>query len=109
MPRRGAKIEFEETKIGRLDHKIAKLQIIKLVPGVDWLRSRMAAAGITASAAGRIHAVRRGRGGDAEHAFDPDLERHDIVNIVAAGNAVVFNAHPSAARLRGDGRRARLQ
>ena len=32
------KIEFEETKIGRLDHKIAKLQIIKLVPGVDWLR-----------------------------------------------------------------------
>ncbi len=32
------KIEFDETKIGRLDHKIAKLQIIKLVPGVDWLR-----------------------------------------------------------------------
>ena len=31
------RIEFEETKIGRLDHKIAKLQIIKLVPGVDWL------------------------------------------------------------------------
>ena len=30
------RIEFEETKIGRLDHKIAKLQIIKLVPGVDW-------------------------------------------------------------------------
>ena len=32
------KIEFEETKIGRLDHKIAKLGLIKLVPGVDWLR-----------------------------------------------------------------------
>ena len=28
------RIELEETKIGRLDHKIAKLQIIKLVPGV---------------------------------------------------------------------------
>ena len=28
------RIEIEETKIGRLDHKIAKLQIIKLVPGV---------------------------------------------------------------------------
>jgi len=26
------KIEFEETKIGRLDHKIAKLGLIKLVP-----------------------------------------------------------------------------
>src|ERR1019366_4461420 len=32
------KLELDETKIGRLDHKIAKLQIIKLVPGVDWLR-----------------------------------------------------------------------
>src|SRR5271155_636517 len=31
------KLELDETKIGRLDHKIAKLQIIKLVPGVDWL------------------------------------------------------------------------
>ena len=27
------RLEFEETKIGRLDHKIAKLQVIKTVPG----------------------------------------------------------------------------
>jgi aldehyde dehydrogenase len=32
------KLELDETKIGRLDHKIEKLKIIKLVPGVDWLR-----------------------------------------------------------------------
>jgi aldehyde dehydrogenase len=32
------RLELDETKIGRLDHKIEKLQIIKLVPGVDWLR-----------------------------------------------------------------------
>jgi aldehyde dehydrogenase len=31
------RIELEETKIGRLDHKIEKLKIIKLVPGVEWL------------------------------------------------------------------------
>src|SRR5205085_7652149 len=31
------RIELEETKIGRLDHKIEKLQIIKLVPGFEWL------------------------------------------------------------------------
>src|SRR6185312_9658286 len=31
------KIELDETKIGRLDHKIEKLKIIKLVPGVEWL------------------------------------------------------------------------
>lgn len=29
------KFEFDETKIGRLEHKIAKLEIVKLVPGVD--------------------------------------------------------------------------
>ena len=33
------KAEFEETKIGRLDHKIEKLKIIRDVPGVEWLRS----------------------------------------------------------------------
>src|SRR5690242_8039926 len=32
------RIEFEETKIGSLPHKVAKLGLIKLVPGVDWLR-----------------------------------------------------------------------
>ena len=32
------RMELEETKIGRLDHKIEKLKIIKLVPGVEWLR-----------------------------------------------------------------------
>src|SRR6185295_19317086 len=34
------KFEFEETRIGRLEHKIEKLQIVKLVPGVEWLQPR---------------------------------------------------------------------
>src|SRR5581483_1357771 len=34
------RFEFEETKIGRLAHKIEKLQIVKLVPGVEWLQPR---------------------------------------------------------------------
>src|SRR4029453_16760187 len=33
------RIELEETKIGRLDHKIEKLQILELVPGVEYLRT----------------------------------------------------------------------
>src|SRR5687768_9491684 len=33
------KIELDETKIGRLDHKIEKLQILELVPGVEYLRT----------------------------------------------------------------------
>ena len=32
------RIELEETKIGRLDHKIEKLKVLKKVPGVDFLR-----------------------------------------------------------------------
>src|SRR2546425_365790 len=33
------KMELDETKIGRLDHKVEKLQILELVPGVEFLRT----------------------------------------------------------------------
>src|ERR1700728_409445 len=90
------RIEFDETKIGRLDHKIEKLQIIKLVPGVDWLRpdARSGDHGITLeeyTPFGVIGAIT-----PSTHSI-PTLSGN-IVNMVAAGNAVVFNAHPSASR-----------
>lgn len=90
------KIELEETKIGRLDHKIEKLQIIKLVPGVEWLRpdGRSGDHGITLeeyTPFGVVAAIT-----PSTHSI-PTLSGN-IVNIVAAGNAVVFNAHPGAAR-----------
>ena len=90
------KIEFEETKIGRLDHKIAKLQIIKLVPGVDWLRpdARSGDNGITLEEYTPFGVV--GAVTPSTHSI-PTLSGN-IVNICAAGNAVVFNAHPSASR-----------
>src|SRR5207253_8710089 len=90
------RIELEETKIGRLDHKIEKLKIIKLVPGVDWLRpdARSGDHGITLeeyTPFGVVAAVT-----PSTHSI-PTLSGN-IVNIVSAGNSVVFNAHPSAAR-----------
>src|SRR5436190_16059080 len=90
------KIELEETKIGRLDHKIAKLEIIKLVPGVEWLRpdARSGDHGITLEEYTPFGVV--GAVTPSTHSI-PTLSGN-IVNIVAAGNAVVFNAHPSAAR-----------
>ncbi|MBW8864599.1 MAG: aldehyde dehydrogenase EutE [Verrucomicrobia bacterium] len=90
------RIEFEETKIGRLDHKIAKLQIIKLVPGVDWLRPDAMSGdhGITLEEYTPFGVV--GAVTPSTHSI-PTLSGN-IVNICAAGNAVVFNAHPSAAR-----------
>lgn len=90
------KLELDETRIGRLDHKIEKLKIIKLVPGVEWLRPDGLSGdhGITLeeyTPFGVIGAVT-----PSTHSI-PTLSGN-IVNIVAAGNTVVFNAHPSAAR-----------
>jgi len=90
------RIELEETKIGRLDHKIEKLQIIKDVPGVEWLRpdGRSGDHGITLeeyTPFGVIGAIT-----PSTHSI-PTLSGN-IVNMVAAGNAVVFNAHPAASR-----------
>jgi aldehyde dehydrogenase len=90
------RIELEETKIGRLDHKIEKLQIIKLVPGVDWLRpdARSGDHGITLEEYTPFGVV--GAVTPSTHSV-PTLSGN-IVNICAAGNAVVFNPHPAAAR-----------
>src|SRR5579862_8935393 len=90
------KIELDETKIGRLDHKIEKLKIIKLVPGVEWLNpyGRSGDHGITLeeyTPFGVVAAIT-----PSTHSI-PTLSGN-IVNIVAAGNGVVFNAHPSAAK-----------
>jgi len=90
------KLELDETKIGRLDHKIEKLKIIKLVPGVEWLRpdARSGDHGITLEEYTPFGVV--GAITPSTHSV-PTLSGN-IVNIVAAGNAVVFNAHPTGAR-----------
>ncbi|MCC7517618.1 MAG: aldehyde dehydrogenase EutE [Verrucomicrobiae bacterium] len=90
------RLELEETKIGRLDHKIAKLQIIKLVPGLEFLRPYALSGdhGITHeeyTPFGVIGAVT-----PSTHSI-PTISGN-IVSMVAAGNAVVFNPHPSATR-----------
>src|SRR5206468_9224169 len=90
------RLELEETKIGRLDHKIEKLKIINLVPGVDWLRpdARSGDHGIMLeeyTPFGVVVAVT-----PSTHSI-PTLSGN-VVNIIAAGNAVVFNAHPAASR-----------
>jgi aldehyde dehydrogenase len=90
------KLELDETKIGRLDHKIEKLQIVKLVPGVEWLHPDGLSGdhGITLEEYTPFGVV--GAVTPSTHSI-PTLSGN-IINIVAAGNAVVFNAHPAAAR-----------
>jgi aldehyde dehydrogenase len=90
-------IEFNETKIGRLDHKIEKLKICgDLVPGVEMLE-RMAFSGdfgltiIDFAPWGVIGAIT-----PSTHSV-PTLTGNAI-NMIAAGNAVVYNTHPAAAQ-----------
>ena len=91
------KIEFAETKIGREAHKIEKLRICgDLVPGVEFME-RMAFSGdfgltvIDFAPWGVIGAIT-----PSTHSV-PTLTGNAI-NMIAAGNAVVYNTHPSAAK-----------
>lgn len=88
--------EFEETKIGRLDHKIEKLEIVKLVPGVEWLRPDAMSGdhGITMEEYTPFGVV--GAITPVTHSI-PTISGN-IINIIAAGNSVVFNPHPGGAK-----------
>ncbi|MEX2606468.1 MAG: aldehyde dehydrogenase, partial [Kiritimatiellia bacterium] len=90
------KLEFAETKIGRLDHKIAKLQGIQNLPGVEWLRPYGMSGdhGISMEENTPFGVV--GAITPVTHSI-PTLACN-VINIVAAGNTVVFNAHPGGAK-----------
>ncbi|WP_437186170.1 aldehyde dehydrogenase family protein [Planctomicrobium sp. SH668] len=91
------KAEFEETKVGRLDHKIEKLKIIKLVPGTEFLKTdcysgdnglmleEYAPFGVIGAITPVTHSL-------------PTLAGN-IINIIASGNTVVFNPHPNGAKI----------
>jgi aldehyde dehydrogenase len=87
--------ELEESKIGRLDHKIEKLRLVRKVLGVEAMRSEVrtdtsgyclvepAPWGVIAMALPATHSA-------------PTLASNAI-NVLAAGNAAVFSPHPAAA------------
>ena len=88
--------EYEETKIGRLEDKIGKLEIVKLVPGVEWIApdaysgdngimlEEYAPYGVIGAITPVTHSI-------------PTIAGN-IINMVAAGNAVVFNPHPGGVK-----------
>jgi len=96
------RLELEETRIGRLDHKIDKLKTaIPRVPGVEYLRTDNDSGddGLTLTdyvPFGVIGAIT-----PVTHSL-PTLAGNAI-NMLAAGNTVVFNAHPSGARIAAEG------
>ncbi len=90
------RIELEETKIGRLDHKILKLELLESIPGVEYLRTvaHSGDGGVTLDefapwgVLGVITPV--------THSI-PTLTANAIA-MIAAGNALVVNPHPSGAK-----------
>ncbi len=88
------KMELAETKIGRLDHKIAKLQAIKRVLGTEALKTdarsdRSGVCLIEHAPFGVIGMVL-----PATHSV-PTMAGNAI-NVIAAGNTAVFAPHPAA-------------
>jgi aldehyde dehydrogenase len=88
------RIELEETKIGRLDHKIEKLKGQRGIPGVEFLNPLGLSGdhGITLEEYAPFGVI--GAVTPSTHSI-PTMACN-IISMVAAGNAAVFNAHPGA-------------
>ena len=91
-----AKMELEETGLGRLDHKIQKLEIVKYVLGVEAMRSdartdktglcliERAPWGVIGMVLPATHSV-------------PTMASNAI-NILASGNSAIFSPHPAGSK-----------
>ncbi|MGF1578026.1 MAG: aldehyde dehydrogenase family protein [Gemmataceae bacterium] len=90
--------EFEETKIGRLQHKIDKLvTAAEKTPGVEFLRTEAYAGenGVTLTEYAPFGVI--GIITPVTHSV-PTLAGNAI-NMLAAGNSLLCNPHPSGARI----------
>ena len=95
------KAELDETKIGRLDHKIEKMQIIRRVPGVEFMKCDALSGdhGLTVTEYAPFGVI--GAITPVTHSL-PTLASN-FVNMVAAGNTIVVNPHPSGAQIACEG------
>jgi aldehyde dehydrogenase len=86
-------MELRETKIGRLDHKIEKLQILELVPGVEYLKTQATSGsnGVCIEEFAPFGVI--GIITPVTHSI-PTLSAN-AVNMIASGNSIVANPHPS--------------
>ncbi|MFH1921931.1 MAG: aldehyde dehydrogenase family protein, partial [Planctomycetota bacterium] len=95
-------MEMEETKIGRLDHKIEKLKVLgERSPGVEFMRSEVFSgdhglAVIEHAPFGVIGTIT-----PVTHSL-PTITGN-AVSMIAAGNTLVVNPHPSGRRVAAEG------
>jgi aldehyde dehydrogenase len=96
------RMEFEETKIGRLEHKIEKLRVLgERSPGVEFMQSEVYSgdhglAVIEHAPFGVIGAIT-----PVTHSL-PTITGN-AVSMIASGNTVVVNPHPSGKRVAAEG------
>ena len=88
------KLELDETKIGRLDHKIEKLKAQRGIPGTEFLNPYGLSGdhGITLEEYAPFGVV--GAVTPSTHSI-PTMACN-IISLAAAGNSAVFNSHPGA-------------
>ena len=95
-------MEMEETRIGRLKHKIEKLSTLgQLTPGIEFMRSEVFSgdhglAVIEHAPFGVIGAIT-----PVTHSL-PTITGNAI-NMIASGNTLVVNPHPSGRRVAAEG------
>lgn len=90
--------EFEETRIGKLAHKIEKLQVVgEKTPGIEFLRTEAFSGsnGITLTEYAPFGVI--GIVTPVTHSL-PTLACNAI-NMLAGGNSLVCNPHPSGAKI----------
>lgn len=90
-----ARMEFAETKLGKLAHKLEKLEVAASVPGLEMLRTDATSGdhGLTVTEYAPYGVI--GAVTPVTHSV-PTLGCNSI-SMLSAGNAVVFNPHPSGA------------
>lgn len=94
-------MEMEETKIGRLEHKIDKQRVIQRVPGVEFLRSEVFSgdrglAVIEHAPFGVIGTIT-----PVTHSL-PTIASNAI-SMISGGNTLVVNPHPGGRRVATEG------
>jgi aldehyde dehydrogenase len=91
------RMEMEETKVGRLDHKILKLTNMRFVLGVEAMRSdaRSDSTGLCIIE----HAPWGVIGMMLPVTHSVPTMASNAINILAAGNTAVFGPHPSGAKV----------
>jgi len=88
-----AKLELDETKVGRLDHKIDKLTIFDKVPGVEAIKSVLHSGdnGITMDELAPWGVI--GCITPVTHSIPTATAK--AISMISAGNSLVINPHPS--------------